>query len=245
MSHDTSEVVEERLAPNLRRWTLSSPRKRNAVTPAMLDWIAERCRQLRGEVVIVRGGAGPAFCSGFDLGELARANGDDPPDAPLVAATHAMLVAEATFIAAVGGVAVGAGVELAASCDLRVVARTATFAVPAGRVGVVYHAAGIRRMLAVMGPAFVRRALLCGHAVPATDPCLQSVFDAIVAADRVDDVAAVLASELLALDPHSVAGHRVFLRAAAGDELTDKVLGEHQARRRLAYARTRSADGES
>ncbi|TPV95233.1 MAG: enoyl-CoA hydratase/isomerase family protein [Myxococcales bacterium FL481] len=235
MSHGIGEILEAELSDRLITWTLSHGAKRHAVTPAMLAWIRHRASQLAGEVVILRAADGPAFCSGFDLSALTRGTGDQLPDASLVAATDAMLAADATFIAAVGGAAIGAGVELVATCDLRVVSEDATFAVPVGRVGVVYHAAGLRRLTRVFGDAFARGATLCGDKFTATDPRLRSAFDAIVPVGQVDAVARAYGERILRQDAASVRGNRNCLRALANDETDATFLAQHERRRRAAY----------
>ncbi len=66
----------------VERWELHNPTRRNAVTPAALTWIGQRCAQLDGQVVVLGSSEGP-FCSGFDLKALQAAlaeNNDILPD---------------------------------------------------------------------------------------------------------------------------------------------------------------------
>ncbi|MBL4688525.1 MAG: enoyl-CoA hydratase/isomerase family protein, partial [Nannocystaceae bacterium] len=132
-------------------WTLDAPARKNAVSPDALRYIQRRCAELSGAVVVLRGAGSESFCAGFDLAALGEAptpatGEQDLPDAPLIAATRAMRDADATFIAAIEGYAIGAGVELACACDLRLAKQGAWFQVPAARLGVVYHAEGLARI---------------------------------------------------------------------------------------------------
>ena len=230
----------EQLADGVLRWVLDNPARRNAIAPPVLRWIAARCSELRGEVVIVRGAGERSFCAGFDLsaleGELARlrAGEIDSPEAALIEATSAMHRADATFIAAINGYAIGAGVELVASCDLRIARHGASLRVPAGKLGVVYHAAGLLRMHAAFGPTLTRRLLLVGEQIAIEEAAAGLV--ALVTSEQLDAATLDLARRLREQDPTSVAGNRRLLRALDSVQtLPQELLDGHEAARRSAY----------
>lgn len=228
-------------------WTLDQPRRRNAITPAALSWIAERCATLTGEIVIVRG-AGDGFCSGFDLTALADLLAGDPdalPDAPLIAATEAMAEADATFIAAVHGFVVGAGVELACACDFRLAADDAYFSVPAARLGVVYHLDGLIRLRAVFGRSAVRRLVLAGTKVDATEALLVGAVDEVAPGDVLASSVDALVTRLAGVDPQSLAANRRALRRLDALAVDAQDRRAHEQARREAYARVRRAASPS
>ncbi len=116
--------------------TLNAPERRNALTLqfvteilAGVDWIESR--DDIGAVVIA--GNGPAFCAGADLGELDGAN-DDVLRAIYLAFLRVLRLPIPT-VAAVGGPAVGAGLNLALACDLRVASPSAVFDARFARIG--------------------------------------------------------------------------------------------------------------
>lgn len=245
----------------VQTWWLCNEARRNAVTPAALRWIAARSPGLAGEIVVLRGAdaqsdaGGPAsasaaskpapakvFCAGFDLTALiggsagASAEDGELPDASLVAATAAMHRADATFVAALDGYAIGAGVELACACDLRLCVRGAFFAVPAAELGVVYHAAGLAALREAFGPAGVRRLLVLGERLSAEDAwsagalvrlCEPAAFEA-----ELGDVL----ERLRRAAPLSLRGNRDLLRWLDHGPVPIDTLHEHEARRRAAYA---------
>ncbi|WP_181233984.1 enoyl-CoA hydratase/isomerase family protein, partial [Enhygromyxa salina] len=218
------------------RWVLDNPARRNAINPAMFEWITARCIELRGEVVIVRGAGDRVFTSGFDLTALADPKLFDqpfPPDAALIRAATAIQTADATFIAALNGAVVGAGVELIAVCDFRLACHGATLRLPAGKLGVVYHAAGLTRVHAAFGPTIARRLLLAGDKVEITDA--QSSLTALVPLDQLDDEALALAKRIREQSPHSVTGNRALLRALDQPPLPPDLLDAHDQLRREAY----------
>jgi enoyl-CoA hydratase/carnithine racemase len=219
------------------RWQLHNPGRRNAVSPQMLRWIAQRCATLAGEIVVLHGDA-EGFCSGFDLGALAASEHENEatPDASLIEATEAMHRADATFVASVHGHAIGAGVELACTCDFRIASTSASFHVPAGRLCVVYHAGGLMQMHAVFGTMLTRRLVLAGQPVGAEQAERAGALHACVAPDRLDDAVEQLCTALHQQAAPSVRGNRALLRALDRRALPDDLLAAHARARSQAYA---------
>jgi enoyl-CoA hydratase/carnithine racemase len=232
-------VREQVLEPGVLTWVLDNPARRNAIAPPVFEWIAARCAELRGEVVILRGAGDRAFSAGFDLSALAEHNllgGAEPPDRTLIQATGAMQEADATFIAALNGYVIGAGVELVASCDFRLACPAASLRVPAGKLGVVYHAAGLVRVHAAFGSTVAGRLFLAGEVVAIADARASVV--AIVELDQLDEQALALARRIRELSPRSVAGNRRLLRALdRAQALPAELLEVHEQARRDAYRR--------
>jgi len=226
---------EETLEPGVLRWVFDNPARRNAVSPAMLEWIAARCSELSGEVVIVRGDGNRAFTAGFDLTALAEQNREQPypPDGALIRATTAIASADATFIAALNGYVIGAGVEMISCCDFRVACTSASLRLPAGKLGVIYHAEGITHVHATFGAAVARRLLLAGEKVEIADA--RASLAALVEYERLDEEALGLARRIREQSPRSVAGNRAILRALDLAALPKDLLANHEAARREAY----------
>jgi len=109
--------------------TVNDPDRRNALTPAMVEQLVAAFDRLEGDAsvgAVVITGAPPAFCAGADLSSL----GAKPSEAGLRAIYEGFLrVGRSPLptIAAVNGAAVGAGMNLALCCDVRLAARRARF----------------------------------------------------------------------------------------------------------------------
>lgn len=224
----------------IERWTLDLPERKNALTRDALKFIAERSRSLRGQIVLLEGAGQEAFCAGFDLSALQGPPAKGPaaplPDAALVEATSAMRGADATFVAAIGGYAIGAGVELACACDVRIAHRKVWFQVPAARLGVVYHAAGLANLRAVFGAAGATRLLLLGERLTADDAHANGALVALAEPETFPDMITQTLDRLLRAAPLSLRGNRNLLRTLAAPQLGSAARVAHEQARREAYA---------
>ena len=125
---DERSQVRTEVSDGVGTLTLNDPQRRNALNAAMVDEIVAAIDRFEadpavGAVVVT--GAPPAFCAGADLGNLATAD-----EARLGAIYDGFLrVARCRLptVAAVNGAAVGAGMNLALACDVRLAARRARF----------------------------------------------------------------------------------------------------------------------
>jgi enoyl-CoA hydratase/carnithine racemase len=227
---------EEVIEPGVLRWVFDDPARRNPVSPAMFEWIAARCSELAGEVVIVRGEGDRAFTAGFDLTALADHTREQPypPDGVLIRATAAITRANATFIAALNGYVIGAGVELVSCCDFRVGCPSTSLRVPAGKLGVIYHTEGLARIHASFGGTVARRLLLAGEKVEVSD--VLASLASFVEYARLDDEVLGLARRIREQSPRSVAGNRALFRGLElATALPEELLAAHESARREAY----------
>jgi enoyl-CoA hydratase/carnithine racemase len=201
---------------------IDRPERRNALSAELCDELLTTLVENRDLGAVVIGGTGSkAFCAGADLGRRAddlaggglEHGGGDRFRPAFDALLDAIVAYPAPVIAAVNGAALGAGMQLAIACDLRVVAPHATFGIPAGKLGVVLSAPNIHRLALVVGQATARDVLLTAR-----------VLD-VDAAERVGLVqrrgpdavvsARALAEEIAALAPLSVRSHKQALNAVA------------------------------
>lgn len=108
--------------------TLNDPDRRNAITPRLADELAEALTTLAADDTaraVVITGAGPAFCAGADRDALSRA--DEPLLRRIYSAFLTVRELPLPTVAAVNGPAVGAGLNLALACDVRIAGRSAVF----------------------------------------------------------------------------------------------------------------------
>ena len=145
---------------------LQRPERRNALNSALGDALREAIQQAAADDVrtIVLTGAGTVFCAGADLsGDVFAA--DFPEKA--IALNKAIDAVPVPVIAAVNGPAIGAGVQLAMICDLRVVAPDAYFQFPIARYGLALDNWSIRRLASLVGHGRARGMLLAAERLDA------------------------------------------------------------------------------
>lgn len=167
--------------------TLDRPERSNALDAATAEALAHALTAAgeKARVVIVTG-AGPAFCAGGDLDELARWSELDPAEISgvLYGSFQQMIrsirASDAVFIAAVNGAAVGAGMDLALACDLRVAAESARFGQVWVRLGVIPGTGGAWLTQALAGPARAAELLLTGDLIDAATALEAGLVNVVV-----------------------------------------------------------------
>jgi enoyl-CoA hydratase len=193
--------------------TLSNPQKRNALDPPMLDALCAALERLPGEgarAVVLTGAGDKAFSSGYDLAALPGGN-VSPAENPLARAVDAIVDGALPVIAALNGMAVGGGCELAASCDLRVAHAAVTLTMPPVRLGIVYAPRGLQRFVALIGASRTRELFLTAQPVDAPRALGWGLVDRVVPAAEVLPAALALATEIARGAPLAVAGTRRIL----------------------------------
>nr|WP_218040703.1 enoyl-CoA hydratase/isomerase family protein [Actinomadura sp. WMMB 499] len=151
--------------------TIDRPGKRNAMSaemwrelPRILDGLAAD-PSVRAVVLT---GAGGNFCAGADIGELDAIHRDDDTHLS-TAAERALAAFGKPTVAAIEGVCVGGGCQLAAACDLRFAAADARFGITPARLGIVYPVAATVRLVGLVGPASAKYLLYSAELIGADD----------------------------------------------------------------------------
>lgn len=180
----------------------------------------EHCDRLRGaldDVVadgtrcVVLTGAGTAFCAGADLNQVYS----DGFRTALYQMLRRVTEVPVPVIAAVNGPAIGAGTQLAIASDLRVAVPSASFGIPAAKLGLAVDPWTIRRLALHVGSGPARRMLFTGEPLDATDAHRYGLVD------RLSDAEAALewATEVAALAPLSNAYHKLAANTLLEPEL--------------------------
>jgi len=202
--------------------TIDRPDRRNALSTELYHELASDLgsnRDLR--VVVITGSGDKAFSAGADLARRAsdtaslEHGGSDTFRPSFEALLDAIVGFPAPVLAAVNGAALGAGMQLAVACDLRVAAPHATFGIPSGRLGVLLSASNVSRLATLVGQAMARDLLFTARTLNVAEA--QQVGLVQRQAGDVLGVARDLATEIAALAPLSIAGHKRALNLVAGE----------------------------
>jgi enoyl-CoA hydratase len=199
---------------------IDRPERRNALSAELCDELREHVEQ-NGDLraVVISGSGDRAFCAGADLGRRATEvgglehGGGDSFRPAFESLLDAIVASPPPVIAAVNGAALGAGMQLAVACDLRVVAPHATFGIPAARLGVLLSGSNIGRLATLVGQAAARDVLLTARVFDVENATRVGLVQRV--ADDALMAARGLASDIAALAPLTIAGHKRALNLVA------------------------------
>jgi enoyl-CoA hydratase len=202
---------------------LDNPGKLNALTVPMLEALDAHCATLEREhavcAVVVTGEGDRAFCTGADITAWGGLS-------PFDFARHWVREGHRVFdrlarlskptVAALNGHAFGGGLEVAAACDIRVIAPKATLALPEVGVGIVPGWSGTQRVARLLPEPVVREMALFGRRISA-ERALALGFVAEIAED-VRAVAREIAERAAELSPRAVEVAKYMIQAGAGED---------------------------
>ncbi len=189
--------------------TIDNAAKLNSLNATLMGEIVAAMAGLADDpelrLAILTGAGGRAFVGGADIGEIAAL--DHASARRFISLVHhccdAMRRLPVPVIARIDGWALGAGLELAAACDLRVASERSQFAMPEVAIGIpsVVEAALLPRLV---GAGRARRLLLTGEPIDAAEALLWGLVDQVAPADELDAAVDELARPILAAGPRAI-----------------------------------------
>ncbi|MFW0784448.1 enoyl-CoA hydratase/isomerase family protein [Gordonia sp. CPCC 206044] len=200
---------------------LDRAERRNALSLRMLAELERAVGGVPGHVrAVVLTAAGDVFCAGADFAELSGTSADLAYDDALGAAAAAIRTSTVPVLAAIEGPCLGAGVELAMSCDARICGPRAMFRVPAVELGLLYSPAAIRRLHAVVPRADLTRLLVFAEPF-GLDDALRAGLATHIVGDDPREAALAMAAAVVTLPDDAVRSTRMLLR-----DLDDQIFDE-------------------
>jgi len=179
---------------HVARITLNRPAANNAINEQLAREMAEACREIGGDgdvyVVVITGAGEGAFCAGSEA---------DGAAGPGVAASVAGL--EQPVIGAINGDALGEGLELALSCDIRLASRGARFGLPQVVQGRIPMDGGTQRLPRIVGKAKALELVFTGETVTAEEALEIGLVSRVVAPEDLMAESLALAESLAAKAP--------------------------------------------
>jgi len=183
--------------------TLNRPEKLNALSPQMFAELVHAFRKVSQDDetrVLVITGAGRGFCSGADLAPQTAEGkieiegispGDFPREAPLILSGMKKPV-----IAAINGVAVGGGLTLTLSCDIRIASDTARFSIPLTRMGFTFELGSSYFLSRIIGIGKACELVFTGRMIDANEAREIGLVNQVVPADQLIEITHEMASNI-------------------------------------------------
>jgi enoyl-CoA hydratase/carnithine racemase len=208
-------VTIDRPAEAVARLTIENPEKRNAMDHAILDAIAEQVPALADGIetrCLIITGAGKVFSAGYDIGDIPDEVFAEEAERLVAHPFHRAIEAVESFpfptVAAINGHALGGGLELAVTCDIRIAARGAKLGMPPAKLGLIYSHTGLLKFIDTVGPARTRELFITGRNVDADRAEQIGLVNEVVDAEALPQAAVELASEIAANAPVSMRGNK-------------------------------------
>jgi len=220
----SDEILVER-RDHIAIVTFNRPQVRNAFNLAM--WTAlpgivdELARDPAVRGIVFRGAGEEAFASGADISEFKEQRRDrataEAYNARTEAAYHAMETCPKPTVAMIYGFCMGGAIAIALACDLRFSAESGKFAIPAGRLGIVYGLHSVKRLVSLVGPAAAKDILFSARALDAAEALRIGFVNRVVPAGELAGHTYEYLAKVADNAPLSVQGAKLIVEAIAED----------------------------
>lgn len=211
--------------------TLNRPQAMNALNNQLMREVMEALEGFDqddsvGAMVIT--GNGKAFAAGADIKEMADQSMQQMIDRDHVAVFDRIRTIQKPVIAAVSGWALGAGCEVAMSCDMIVASESARFGQPEITIGVIPGAGGTQRLTRAVGKAIAMEMILNNRTLTAQEAHQFGLVNRVVPVDGYLDEALKLADEIASRAPLAVRAAKRMVNQAHEQTLTEGLEAEKQ-----------------
>lgn len=191
----------------------NNPERHNAVSLEMWEATTRILDDYRNDddvrVVVLTGAGTKAFISGADISKFGAERATKEAVAHYNAMTETAYAGVHDFpkptIAMIRGYCIGGGLGLAASCDMRIAAENARFAVPAAKLGLGYDYPGLKRLIDVVGPSFTKEIFFTARQFDAEEARIMGFVNRVVPEAQLEDFVKNYADTIAANAPLTVA----------------------------------------
>jgi enoyl-CoA hydratase/carnithine racemase len=211
----TDKLQLDEPAEGVARLTISNPERRGALDHEILDALAEHARTLDARCLVIRG-SGHVFSAGYDIGNLSEQEFEESAQQLVAHPFHEALEALEAYrypvVAGINGHAIGGGLELALTCDIRIAANGANVGMPPAKLGLIYSHTGLAKFIDVCGPANTAELFFLGRTVDAERAREMGLVNRVVEPEQLDEQVLDLAGEIASNAPLSLAGNKRMIR---------------------------------
>ena len=151
--------------------TIDRPEKHNAISLDTLEELHRAVRRAAEDddvcVITITGAGGRAFASGSDLSEVLRRDLRKALEPIVQGLADQLERTPKPTIAAIDGICMGGGLEVALGCDLRIATPRSKFATPEGKLGIIPGGGATARLPRLVGPGWAMEMMLMGEPIDA------------------------------------------------------------------------------
>jgi len=217
----SGKLVLDEPAEGVARLRVCNEGRGGALDHEILDALAETVAALTARCLILTG-TGKVFSAGYDLGNLQGREFEEAAEKLVAHPFHAAIEALDGFafpvIAALNGHAIGGGLELALTGDIRIAASAAKLGMPPAKLGLIYSHTGLRKFLECCGPTHTAELFYVGCNVDAERAREIGLVSHVVAPEELEERSLAMAGEIAANAPLSLSGNKRILRALRAHE---------------------------
>jgi enoyl-CoA hydratase/carnithine racemase len=213
----------------ITRVVLSHPGKHNAMSRAMWRRLRTAFERIHADPACrcaVIEGEGESFCAGGDISEYAQFRFEEPTlrsfhEDDVWGGLNAILLCDVPVIAAIRGACMGAGVEIASACDLRIACASATFGAPIARLGFPMAPHEAELVVRALGEATARQFLLEAAVLDAQEMKARGFLQHLVPDEEMADRVQALARRVASLAPQAARLNKRTFRALRTAQVPD------------------------
>jgi enoyl-CoA hydratase/carnithine racemase len=219
----SGKLLLDHPAEAVARITIRNAAKRNALDHEILDGIATLMTELDEGIstrcVILTGSEG-MFSAGYDIGDIPDEVFAEEAERlvahPFSRAIEAVRAFPFPTLAALNGHALGGGLELALTCDLRIAGRGVKLGMPPAKLGLIYSHTGLEKFIDAVGPARTRELFFTGRNVAADRAEQIGLVHEVAEPDVLEETAVALAAEIAGNAPISLRGNKEIINRLVG-----------------------------
>lgn len=185
--------------------TINRPEKHNAISLDTLEELHRAVRQAAGDddvrVITITGAGGRSFASGSDLSEVLHRDFRKALEPIVQGLADQLERTPKPTIAAIDGICMGGGLEVALGCDLRIATPRSRFATPEGKLGIIPGGGATARLPRLVGPGWAMEMMLMGEPIDAEHALSIGLVTRLVAPEELLAEARRMADHLAGFAP--------------------------------------------
>lgn len=231
-------TIQTKKRGNVSWITLNRPESFNAISRGLVDALGDALNEVASDQAtkaVVITGRGKAFCAGGDLKEILGPDGTLDQENLLKFVQDAgtifdkIATLQKPVIAAINGIALAGGLELALTCDIIIAAESARIGDGHSNYGLVPGGGGAVRLLRTVGPIVAKYLAFTGYAVPARDLIPVGLVNEVVPDDQLIDRASELSERIAKKSASGIASMKSLINQGIDQSLEEGLKAEHEA----------------